>query len=93
MNAVASSRCRPPDAGRSASLRPSEVAPSSRQWVDHSEGEHAPGDVTSNRAENYFSHFGSLDGTYHHVSVQAPSRYLAELDYRYSMPKLRHHPN
>jgi len=41
--------------------------------------------VTTNHAETYFSQLKrSLDGTYHHVSVEHLDRYLAEFDYRYT---------
>lgn len=55
------------------------------EWVDHSEGEHVRGAVTTNQAENFFSQLKrSLDGTHHHVSVEHLPRYLAEFDYRHS---------
>jgi hypothetical protein len=41
--------------------------------------------VTTNNAENYFGIFTrGLIGTYHHVSEQHLSRYLAEFDFRQS---------
>ncbi|MBV9493461.1 MAG: IS1595 family transposase [Acidobacteria bacterium] len=41
-----------------------------------------------NRCEGFFSQLkGSLDGTFHHVSVEHLNRYLAEFDYRYSTRK------
>src|SRR5271163_4769056 len=40
-------------------------------------------------AEGYFSQLKrSLDGTYHHVSVEHLPRYLAEFEYRYSTCKM-----
>ncbi len=60
----------------------------SHETVDHSSGEYVRGDVTTNQAEGYFSQLKrSLDGTYHHVSVEHLNRYLAEFDYRYSTRK------
>ena len=42
----------------------------------------------SNTVEGFFSQLKrSIDGTYHHVSVQHLHRYLAEFDYRYSTRK------
>lgn len=53
--------------------------------VNHASGEYARGDVTINHAEGYFSQLKrSLDGTYHHVSVEHLHRYLAEFDYRHT---------
>lgn len=53
--------------------------------VNHSAGEYVRGDVTINHAEGFFSQLKrSLDGTYHHVSVEHLHRYLAEFDYRHS---------
>jgi hypothetical protein len=44
--------------------------------------------VSTNQAENYFSQLKrSLDGTYHHVSVEHLDRYLAEFDIRHSTHK------
>jgi transposase-like protein len=57
--------------------------------VDHAEGEYVRGDVSTNKAENFFSQLKrSLDGTHHHVSVEHLPRYLAEFDYRFSTRKL-----
>jgi transposase-like protein len=53
--------------------------------VNHAAGEYVRGDVSTNRAEGYFSQLKrSIDGTHHHVSVEHLSRYLAEFDLRYS---------
>jgi transposase-like protein len=53
--------------------------------VDHSAGEYARGDVSTNQAENYFSQLKrSIDGTHHHVSRKHLDRYLAEFDFRHS---------
>ncbi|MGD0741931.1 MAG: IS1595 family transposase [Acidimicrobiales bacterium] len=55
------------------------------QPVDHIVGEYVRGDVSTNRAENYFSQLKrSIDGTHHHVSEEHLPRYLAEFDFRYS---------
>ena len=57
--------------------------------INHSEGEYARGEITTNHVEGYFSQLKrSIDGTHHHVSVEHLSRYLAEFDYRYSTRKL-----
>lgn len=57
--------------------------------VNHHEGEYVRGDVSTNKAENFFSQLKrSLDGTHHHVSVEHLPRYLAEFDYRYSTRKM-----
>jgi transposase-like protein len=57
--------------------------------VDHSIGEYARGDVSTNQAENYFSQLKrSIDGTYHHVSREHLQRYLTEFDFRHSTCKL-----
>jgi hypothetical protein len=61
----------------------------SHSTVDHEAGEYARGDVTTNRAENYFSQLKrSIDGTHHHVSRDHLNRYLAEFDFRYSTCKM-----
>lgn len=45
--------------------------------------------ATTNHAEGYFSQLKrSIDGTFHHVSVDHLDRYLAEFDYRYSTRKM-----
>lgn len=57
--------------------------------VDHQAGEYVNGEVSSNKAENYFSQLKrSIDGTHHHVSVEHLPRYLAEFDFRYSTRKM-----
>ena len=57
----------------------------SHQYVDHSSHEYVRGNVTTNRAEGYFSQLKrSIDGTDHHVSTKHLARYLAEFDFRYS---------
>jgi hypothetical protein len=53
--------------------------------VNHEHGEYVRGNVTTNHIEGYFSQLKrSIDGTYHHVSVEHLSRYLAEFYYSYS---------
>jgi hypothetical protein len=51
----------------------------------HSANEYVRGDVHTNTVEGYFSILkrGTM-GTYHHVSQQHLTRYLAEFDFRYS---------
>ncbi len=57
--------------------------------VNHLQGEYVRGNVSTNKAENYFSQLKrSIDGTHHHVSRAHLSRYLAEFDYRFSTRKL-----
>lgn len=46
--------------------------------VDHKAGEYVRGDVSTNKAENFFSQLKrSIDGTHHHVSVEHLSRALS----------------
>lgn len=53
--------------------------------VNHNIGEYVRGEVSTNKAEGFFSQLKrSLDGTYHHVSVQHLPRYLAQFDWLYS---------
>jgi transposase-like protein len=53
------------------------------ETVNHSNGEYARGNVSTNLVENYFSQLKrSLDGTHHHVSTEHLPRYLAEFDHR-----------
>ena len=60
------------------------------ETVSHADHEYARGNVTTNRAEGYFSQLKrSIDGTHHHVSVAHLPRYLAEFDYRYSTRKMQ----
>lgn len=49
-----------------------------RRWV-------GVGGASTNKLENFFSQLKrSIDGTYHHVSVEHLNRYLAEFDYRFT---------
>jgi transposase-like protein len=60
----------------------------SHSTVDHSAGEYARGDVSTNQAEAFFSQLKrSIDGTHHHVSHEHLARYLAEFDFRFSTCK------
>jgi transposase-like protein len=53
--------------------------------VNHTEGEYARGEVSTNLAEGFFSQLKrSLDGTHHAISKEHLGRYLAEFDFRYS---------
>jgi transposase-like protein len=55
------------------------------QTVNHSRGEYARGDVTTNTVEGYFSVFKrGMRGTYQHCAERHLPRYLAEFDFRYS---------
>ena len=57
--------------------------------VTHNLGEYVRGDVSTNKAENYFGQLKrSIDGTFHQVSHEHLDRYLAEFDFRYSTRKL-----
>lgn len=62
--------------------------------VNHAQGEYARTTKNGRRAhinaaEGYFSRLKrSLNGTYHHVSLDHLDRYLAEFDYRWSTRKL-----
>jgi transposase-like protein len=57
----------------------------SHEYVSHSDGEYARGEVHTNTAENYFSILKrGIDGTYHHISEAHLPRYLAEFDFRYN---------
>lgn len=53
--------------------------------VNHSEGEYARGDVTTNTVEGFFSIFKrGMTGIYQHCGEQHLQRYLHEFDFRYS---------
>lgn len=57
--------------------------------VNHLQGEYVRGDVSTNKAENFFSQLKrSVDGTHHRVSVEHLPRYLAEFDYRFTTRKM-----
>jgi hypothetical protein len=62
--------------------------------VNHSVGEYAKTTRNGrragvNHAEGFFGQLkGSIDGTFHHVSLEHLPRYLDEFDYRYSTRKL-----
>ena len=57
----------------------------SHESVNHSKEEYARGDVTTNRAEGYFSVFKKgMRGVYQHCSEKHLHRYLAEFDFRYN---------
>ena len=53
--------------------------------VNHSKGEYARGDVTSNSVEGFFSIFRrGMVGVYQHCGEQHLERYIREFDFRYS---------
>jgi transposase-like protein len=53
--------------------------------VNHSAGEYARGDVSTNTIEGFFSIFKrGMTGVYQHCGEQHLQRYLAEFDFRYS---------
>jgi transposase-like protein len=57
--------------------------------VNHKAGQYVKRGAGTNAAENYFSQLKrSIDGTFHHVSVEHLPRYLAEFDFRYSTHQL-----
>lgn len=57
--------------------------------VNHEAGEYVRGNVSTNKAENFFSQLKrSIDGTHHHVSEEHLHRYLAEFGFRYGTRKL-----
>jgi transposase-like protein len=59
------------------------------EWVDHSAGEYARGDVTTNTVEGYFGLLKrGIVGTFHHVGEQHLHRYLSEFDFRWNARKL-----
>ena len=57
----------------------------SHQFVNHSAGEYARGDVTTNTVESSFAILKrGLYGTFHSVSEKHLSRYLSEFDFRWN---------
>ncbi len=55
------------------------------ETVDHSVREYVRGNVSTNRAEGFFSQLKrSVDGTHHHVSRAHLNRYLGEFAFRSS---------
>lgn len=60
----------------------------SHETVDHSAGEYARGDVTTNSVEGYFGIFKrGLFGIYQHCGENHLHRYLAEFDFRHNNRK------
>lgn len=58
---------------------------SSHEKVNHSAGEYARGDVTTNTVESSFAILKrGLYGTFHHVSEQHLQRYATEFDFRWN---------
>ena len=54
-------------------------------FVNHSKGEYAQGEITTNTVEGFFSIFKrGMKGVYQHCSEKHLHRYLAEYDFRYS---------
>lgn len=61
----------------------------SHSTVDHHDGEYVRDGVSTNKAENYLSQLKrSINGPFHHVSVEHLDRYLAEFDFRATTCKL-----
>ena len=57
----------------------------SQETVNHSAGEYARGDVTTNTVEGFFSVLKrGLNGIYHSVSKEHLHRYLAEYEFRHN---------
>lgn len=53
--------------------------------INHKQEEYVRGDVTTNRAEGYFSIFKrGMKGVYQHCQEKHLHRYLAEFDFRYT---------
>lgn len=60
----------------------------SHETVDHSSGEYARDDVTTNSVEGYFGIFKrGLFGTYQHCGENHLHRYLAEFDFGHNNRK------
>jgi hypothetical protein len=61
------------------------AAAHSHETVQHSTGEYARGDVTTNSVEGYFGILTrGLIGVYHHCGEQHFQRYLDEFTFRYN---------
>ncbi|MGD1043319.1 MAG: IS1595 family transposase [Sedimentisphaerales bacterium] len=59
------------------------------QFVNHSTGEYARGNVTTNTAESYFSLLKrGIEGVFHHVSKQHLNRYCDEFEFRWNHRKV-----
>jgi transposase-like protein len=59
------------------------------ETVDHTKGEYARGDVTTNTVEGYFGLLKrGINGTFHHVGEQHLHRYLSEFDFRWNARKV-----
>jgi transposase-like protein len=57
----------------------------SHEWVDHSAGEYARGDVTTNTVESFFGVLKrGLRGVYQHVSAEHLNRYVTEFEFRHN---------
>lgn len=57
----------------------------SHEQVNHSAGEYARGNASTNRVEGFFSLLKrGLIGTYHHVAPKHLGRYVAEFDFRFN---------
>jgi transposase-like protein len=55
------------------------------EYVDHSAYEYVRGDVSTNRAESYFSRLKrAITGTYHNVSTEHLDRYVDEFTFRWN---------
>ena len=69
----------------SNSYRPVSRSFRSHRTVNHKAGEYVRGDVSTNKAENFFGQLKrSIDGTHHSISKEHLNRYLGEFDFRYS---------
>src|SRR5690606_30338002 len=60
----------------------------SHEWVDHSHGEYARGDVTTNTVEGFFGVLKmGIRGVYQHVAPEHLNRYVSEFEFRYNNRK------
>jgi hypothetical protein len=58
------------------------------ETVNHSAGEYARGDVTTNTVEGFFGLFKrGVMGSFHHVSEKHMNRYLNEFSFRWDLRK------
>ncbi len=56
-----------------------------RQAIDHSKGQYVNGNITTNRVENFWSHFKrGMNGTYIRVTPKHLNRYVQEFVFRFN---------
>ncbi len=62
---------------------------SGHDTINHSLGQYAIGDITTNTVEGFFAILKrGINGIYHNVSKEHLHRYLAEFQFRYSYREL-----